>query len=69
MIMRSSVRERDLFDIAQEQGGHFTAKQAARLGYTASKRNYHVGAGNWVPALRIAETATWLIWLCSCDRA
>jgi predicted transcriptional regulator of viral defense system len=48
MIMRSSVRERDLFDIAQEQGGHFTAKQAARLGYTASKRNYHVGAGNWV---------------------
>lgn len=46
--MRDGRAERDLFDIAQEQGGHFTAKQAANLGYTASKRNYHVGAGNWV---------------------
>lgn len=39
---------RDLYQIAEAQGGYFTAKQAARLGYTASKRNYHVGAGNWV---------------------
>ena len=46
--MRDGARQRDLFDIAQEQGGYFTAKQAANLGYTASKRNYHVGAGNWV---------------------
>jgi predicted transcriptional regulator of viral defense system len=40
--------QRELFDIAREQGGYFTAKQAAGLGYTASKRNYHVGAGNWL---------------------
>ncbi len=46
--MRNGARQRDLFDIAQEQGGYFTAKQAAKLGYTASKRNYHVGVGNWV---------------------
>ncbi len=39
--------QRDLYQIAEGQGGYFTAKQAARLGYTASKRNYHVGAGNW----------------------
>jgi predicted transcriptional regulator of viral defense system len=40
--------QRDLYQIAEGQGGYFTAKQAARLGYTASKRNYHVRAGNWV---------------------
>lgn len=37
-----------MFQLAQEQGGYFTAKQAAGLGYVASKRNYHVGAGNWI---------------------
>lgn len=46
--MKSSEGERSLFQLAQEQGGYFTAKQAARLGYVASKRNYHVGAGNWI---------------------
>lgn len=46
--MQSSQRQRDLFDLAQNQAGYFTAKQAANLGYTASKRNYHVGVGNWV---------------------
>ncbi|MGC4052588.1 MAG: hypothetical protein QM757_24930 [Paludibaculum sp.] len=39
---------RNLYQVAEAQGGYFTAKQAARLGFTASKRNYHVGAGNWV---------------------
>jgi len=46
--MQRIDRQRDLYQIAEGQGGYFTAKQAARLGYTASKRNYHVGAGNWV---------------------
>ncbi|MBA3976493.1 MAG: hypothetical protein C0504_19985 [Candidatus Solibacter sp.] len=45
--MQPSEAQRELFQLAQQQGGYFTAKQAARLGYTASKRNYHVGAGNW----------------------
>jgi predicted transcriptional regulator of viral defense system len=39
---------RDLFRLAQNQGGFFTAKQAGALGYTGSKRNYHVRAGHWV---------------------
>ncbi len=46
--MRRIEGQRDLYQVAEGQGGYFTAKQAARLGYTASKRNYHVGAGNWV---------------------
>lgn len=45
--MLTAERQRDLFEIAQQQGGYFTAKQAARLGYTASMRNYHVASGNW----------------------
>jgi len=43
-----SERHRELSRLAQAQGGFFTAKQAAALGYTGSKRNYHVRAGNWV---------------------
>lgn len=46
--MQTAERQSELFNVAQQQGGYFTAKQAARLGYTANKRNYHVGAGNWV---------------------
>jgi predicted transcriptional regulator of viral defense system len=40
--------ERALVRQATVQGGFFTSKQAAALGYTAPKRNYHVNAGNWV---------------------
>ena len=50
--MKNSEGERNLFQLAQEQGGYFTAKQAAGLGYAASKRNYHVGAGNWIREYR-----------------
>jgi hypothetical protein len=46
--MTSSEGERNLFQLAREQGGYFTAKQAAALGFVASKRSYHVGAGNWI---------------------
>ncbi|MCC6264303.1 MAG: hypothetical protein IT169_12050 [Bryobacterales bacterium] len=46
--MRATGGQRELYQLAEEQGGYFTAKQAASLGYTASKRNYHVGAGNWI---------------------
>ena len=46
--MRRNHGQRELYQVAEGQGGYFTAKQAASLGYTASKRNYHVGAGNWV---------------------
>lgn len=40
--------ERALTKLAASQGGFFTSKQAAAIGYTAPKRNYHVHAGNWV---------------------
>src|SRR5574340_53800 len=46
--MRTADGQHGLYQIAEGQGGYFTAKQAASLGYTASKRNYHVGVGNWV---------------------
>lgn len=43
---------RRLYELAETQGGYFTAHQAESLGYRANKRNYHVGAGNWVREAR-----------------
>ena len=40
--------ERALTTMAASQGGYFTSKQAAAIGYNAPKRNYHVQVGNWV---------------------
>ncbi len=40
--------EKDLYRIAEAQGGYFTTKQAASLGYASNKRAYHVQAGNWL---------------------
>lgn len=49
MKSRSYVAdERTLTALAASQGGYFTSKQAAAIGYTAPKRTYHVRAGNWV---------------------
>ena len=49
MKTRSYVAdERALTTMAASQGGYFTSKQAAAIGYTAPKRNYHVHVGNWV---------------------
>lgn len=41
-------RQRALYRIAEAQGGYFTTKQAASLGYASNKRVYHVQAGNWL---------------------
>ena len=38
---------KELYRIAEAQGGYFTTKQAASLGYASNKRAYHVQAGNW----------------------
>jgi predicted transcriptional regulator of viral defense system len=49
MKSRSYVAdERALTTLAASQGGYFTSKQAAAIGYAAPKRNYHVHVGNWV---------------------
>ena len=48
------VRKRDkstvaaLFEIAEEQQGYFTAKQAANVGYQLGSQAHHVKSGNWV---------------------
>jgi len=69
-----SERHRELSRLAQTQGGFFTARQAAALGYTGSKRNYHVRAGNWVrehrgiyrlalfPAPERSDLILWWLW-------
>jgi predicted transcriptional regulator of viral defense system len=44
----SSERQKELYRIAEVQGGYFTAKQAASLGYASNKRVYHVQVGNWL---------------------
>jgi predicted transcriptional regulator of viral defense system len=43
----SNERQKELYRIAEAQGGYFTTKQAASLGYASNKRVYHVQAGNW----------------------
>ena len=44
--------QRRLYELAETQGGYFTANQAEEFGYRANKRNYHVSAGNWVREVR-----------------
>lgn len=39
---------RKLLSLAQSQGGYFTAKQAAEIGYQSPHLDYHVGAGNFL---------------------
>ncbi len=72
--MQRHTGQRELYDLAQEQGGYFTAKQAALCGYTANKRNYHVRAGNWIrehrgiyrlalfPAPERPDLILWWLW-------
>ncbi len=48
--MAQSHREayRRLFEIAEEQQGYFTAKQAKAAGFAENTHPYHVQAGNWI---------------------
>ncbi|MEO8293468.1 MAG: hypothetical protein ABI635_10055 [Actinomycetota bacterium] len=65
---------RQLFNLAAEQGGHFTAAQAREIGYSYQAQAHHAGAGNWlridrglfrlaewVPALH-DDLARWTLW-------
>jgi len=47
-MQTTSERQKELYQIAETQGGYFTTKQAASLGYASNKRAYHVHAGNWL---------------------
>lgn len=65
---------RQLFDLAAQQGGYFTAAQAKALGYSYQTQAHHVGAGNWWRVdrgmFRLAEwipgahdeLARWTLW-------
>ena len=47
-MQTSNERQKELYRVAEAQGGYFTTKQAAALGYASNKRVYHVQAGNWL---------------------
>jgi predicted transcriptional regulator of viral defense system len=47
-MQTSNERQKELYQIAEAQGGYFTTKQADSLGYASNKRAYHVRAGNWL---------------------
>lgn len=48
MICRSTQNaRRELSDLARTQGGYFTAKQAAAVGYGKRHLDYHVKPGNF----------------------
>lgn len=51
-MQTSNERQKELYQVAEAQGGYFTAKQAAALGYASNKRAYHVQAGNWLREYR-----------------
>lgn len=67
-----------LYEIADSQGGFFTAKQAASVGYSTRMQTYHVQAGDWerewrgvyrlryYPNQRPDDLIVWYLW--SSDR-
>jgi putative AbiEi antitoxin of type IV toxin-antitoxin system len=67
----ASVR---LFDLAQQQQGYFTTKQAKAAGFAENTHPYHVQVGNWIreyrgiyrlsrfPATDRPDLALWSLW-------
>lgn len=63
-----------LFDLAEQQQGYFTTKQAKAAGFAENTHPYHVQAGNWVrerrgiyrlsmyPATDRPDLALWALW-------
>ncbi len=74
--MAQSHREasRQLFDVAEQQQGFFTTKQAKAAGFAENTHPYHVQAGNWIrehrgiyrlalfPATDRPDLALWSLW-------
>jgi hypothetical protein len=70
----SKTIHRALMEIAELQGGCFTAKQAVSVGYADSVHNYHVNNGDWIkegrgvyrltelPKPDWPELVTWSLW-------
>src|ERR1017187_754232 len=65
---------RRLFEVADQQQGYFTAKQAKAAGFAENTHPYHVRAGNWMrehrgiyrlalyPMTDRPELAVWALW-------
>lgn len=52
---------RQLFALAAQQGGYFSAAQAKAVGYSYQAQAYHVGAGNWLRVDRgVFRLAEWV---------
>ena len=52
---------RQLFALAAQQGGYFSAAQAKAAGYSYQAQAYHVGAGNWLRVDRgVFRLADWV---------
>jgi predicted transcriptional regulator of viral defense system len=74
--MAQSHREaaRRLFEIAEQQQGFFTTKQAKAAGFAENTHPYHVKAGNWIrehrgiyrlslfPATDRPDLVLWALW-------
>ena len=74
--MAQSHREasRQLFDVAQNQQGFFTTKQARAAGFAENTHPYHVKVGNWIrehrgiyrlalfPAADRPDLVLWALW-------
>src|SRR5580698_8648238 len=54
LCMAQSHREasRRLFEIAEQQQGYYTAKQAKAAGFAENTHPYHVKVGNWNREIR-----------------
>lgn len=74
--MAQSHREasRRLFEIAEQQKGFFTTKQAKAAGFAENTHPYHVQVGNWIrdyrgiyrlalfPAVNRPDLVLWALW-------
>ncbi len=79
--MAKTLRDnfQELYEVADSQGGYFTAKQATAAGYSTRMQTYHVQAGDWqrewrgiyrlkfYPNPRPDDLIVWYLW--SCDRS
>ena len=48
----STISKKNLYKIACQQQGYFTAKQAKQAGYSQKHHSYHVRFENWVREIR-----------------
>ncbi|HMF78660.1 MAG TPA: type IV toxin-antitoxin system AbiEi family antitoxin domain-containing protein [Bryobacteraceae bacterium] len=74
MTQPRSEAARRLLEIAEEQQGYFTAKQAKATGYAENTHPYHVQMGNWIrehrgiyrlamfPVTEHPDLALWSLW-------